>query len=365
MDEIECVVIGAGVVGLAIARQLARAGRDVVVLESEATIGTGASSRNSEVIHAGIYYDPGSLKARLCLEGRAQLYAFCEQHGVSHRKCGKLIVATHTGQMAELDGIFACGHANGVADLVRLDPAQARRLEPDLACLGALYSPSTGIIDSHGLMLALQGDAESHGAVVAFGSRVSTLRATGNRIELETVDGIRLTPKLVINAAGLAAPALAATLPGFPTCTAVYAKGSYFSLRGRSPFSHLIYPIPEPGGLGIHLTLDLAGQARFGPDVEWIDTIDYGVAPERVANFIAAITAWWPALTADRLVPAYAGIRPKVAFGGVVSTDFHIAGPAAHGIPGLITLLGIDSPGLTACLAIAHLVSVLADEAIG
>lgn len=365
MDRVECVVIGAGVVGLAIARHLAGAGRDVLVLERETAIGTGASSRNSEVIHAGIYYQPGSSKARLCVEGRALLYGFCERHAVPHRRCGKLIVATQPGQMAELDGIFARGIANGVADLVRLDGAGAGRLEPDLACIGALHSPSTGIIDSHALMLALRGEAESHGAMIAFGCRVASLRATGTSIEIETDDGTRLTPKLVINAAGLAAPSLAAGIAGFPDCRAVYAKGSYFSLRGPAPFSHLIYPVPEPGGLGIHLTLDLAGQARFGPDVEWIDRIDYDVAPERADHFIAAINAWWPSLRKDRLFPAYAGIRPKMAFGGVVSTDFHIAGPTQHGIPGLITLLGIDSPGLTACLAIARLVSTLADEAIG
>jgi len=372
MDEIESVVIGAGAVGLAVARALARSGRDVLILEKETLIGSGTSSRNSEVIHAGIYYPKGSLKARLCVAGRQRLYEFCAGHGVAHRRCGKLIVAA-SAQTAELEAIRGAAEANGVDDLAWLSQAEFAQLEPELAGAAALLSPSTGIIDSHGLMLAYQGEAEDAGAVIAFGTEVTRAALEGQGIVL-WINGEgepALRARLVVNAAGLFAPTVAARIEGFPAASIPpgwFAKGSYFTLSGRSPFSRLVYPVPEPGGLGTHLTLDLGGQARFGPDVEWLDetdpsAIDYAVDPRRAERFYAAIRAYWPGLRDGSLVPAYSGVRPKLSGPGQPAADFKIAGPADHGARGLINLFGIESPGLTASLAIADAVLALADEA--
>lgn len=364
MEEVDAVVIGAGVVGLACARQLAEAGREVLVLERETTFGTGISARNSEVIHAGLYYLPGSLKAQLCVQGRQALYAYCAERGVAHRRIGKLVVASRAPQLPALEAIAARARANGVDDLRLLDAAGVRTLEPELDAAGALFSPATGIVDSHGLMLALLADAERHGAVLAVASPVRGGRAdsTGIVLDIGGSAPTSLRARCVINAAGLDAQGLGRALCG-PAAglapRAFYARGAYFSLSGRAPFSHLIYPIPEPGGLGVHLTLDLGGQARFGPDVEWIDQPDYRVDPARAARFLAAIRSWWPALEDGRLQPAYAGVRPKIVGPGEADADFRIDGPATHGVPGLVHLYGIESPGLTAALAIGARVAAM------
>lgn len=369
MDEVECVVVGAGVIGLAVARALALSGREVLVLEAEGAIGTGTSSRNSEVIHAGIYYQAGSLMARLCVEGRRALYAYCAERGVPHRRCGKLIVATDAAEAGRLDGIRARAAANGVDDLAPLDRAGALALEPALACEAALLSPSTGILDSHAYMLSLRGDAERSGATFAFHSPVASGRVAGDGIALSVggAEPLDLRCRLLVNAAGLHAPALARALAGLPPETvpgAWLAKGNYFSLAGRAPFTRLVYPVPVPGGLGTHLTLDLAGQARFGPDVEWVEAIDYAVDPRRGDGFYAAIRRYWPALPDGALVPAYSGIRPKIVPPGAPGQDFAVRGPREHGVPGLVNLFGIESPGLTASLALAdHVLAVAAGGA--
>ncbi|MEK6347662.1 MAG: NAD(P)/FAD-dependent oxidoreductase [Burkholderia sp.] len=371
-DTVECVVIGAGVVGLAVARACAERGWETVIVEAETAIGTGTSSRNSEVIHAGIYYPAGSLKARLCVEGRQLLYAYCEARQVPYRRCGKLIVATHDAQRDALAAVEAAARANGVTDLRRIEAAEARALEPALHCVAALESPSTGIVDSHALMLALLGDAERAGAAIAYRSPViggEVLRDHGHTvIELETGgdEPMRLRARRVINAAGLYAQAVAGALHGLPPASiprARYAKGNYYALSGRAPFSRLIYPVPEPGGLGVHLTLDLANQARFGPDVEWIDTIDYRVDPGRAGRFYEAIRRYWPALPDAALQPAYSGIRPKLDAPDGGSADFMIQSARDHGVPGLVNLYGIESPGLTASLAIASEVLARLDAA--
>jgi L-2-hydroxyglutarate oxidase LhgO len=359
MDSIDCLVIGAGVVGLAVARALARRGREVVVVEAEGAIGTGTSSRNSEVIHAGIYYPTGLAKTRLCVEGKAMLYAFCRDYGVPHRRCGKLIVAANESETAGLAALEAQARANGVEDLVWLTGAEARALEPALKAERALLSPSTGIIDSHALMLALRGDAEAHGAMVALETPVVSGRAEHGGVTIETggAEPMRLRAGLVVNSAGLGAQAVARVIEGVPAHTIPplhLAKGNYFSLGLRAPFSRLVYPMPAPGGLGVHLTLDLAGQARFGPDVEWIEAIGYDVDPRRADAFYAAIRSYWPDLPEAALQPAYAGIRPKIARPGGSSTDFIIQTEADHGVPGLVHLFGLESPGLTASLAIAE-----------
>lgn len=358
--DIDCIVLGAGVIGLAIARELAQSGREVLVIEAGDGIGSGVSSRNSEVIHAGIYYPRGSLKARLCVEGRHRLYAYCAERGVPHRQTGKLIVATTPGQSAQLDDIAARAHANGVDDLYRIDGAAARELEPELECHAALVSPSTGIVDSHALMLALQGDAERRGAQCVFRTRFHAgreLPSGGFELRFDGEESMALTARCVVNATGLSAPDTARTLTGQPEAlipTAYLCKGSYFSLAGKSPFSRLIYPMPDEAGLGVHLTLDLGGQARFGPDTQWIETEDYTVDPHRADVFYAAIRRYWPGLADSALQPAYAGIRPKITGPGTPAADFVIAGPATHGVPGLLNLFGMESPGLTACLAIAN-----------
>ena len=366
MDTVDSVVIGAGVVGLAVARQLALAGHRPLIVERHRTIGMETSSRNSEVIHAGLYYTPGSLKARLCLRGRELLYAWCRERGIAHRRCGKLIVATHEAQRMELAALAQRAADNGVYDLRALERAEAQALEPALHCLAALLSPATGIIDSHAFLLSLLGDAEDHGATLAASNAVTAMRIDSGGIEI-CVNGDEqplLLARRVINAAGLRAAALARGIEGFPAehvPAAYFAKGSYFILDGRAPFSHLVYPLPQPGGLGVHLTLDLAGQARFGPDVEWLQPgqpidpgSDYAVDPARAIGFYTAIRDYWPGLRQGQLLPAYAGIRTKLNGPGEPAADFRIDGPQTHGVPGLVNLFGIESPGLTASLAIAE-----------
>ncbi len=369
MEHIDCAVIGAGVIGLAVARALARQGREVVVLERAATVGSETSSRNSEVIHAGIYYPAGSLKATLCVAGRQQLYRYCTERGVAHRRCGKLIVATEESQLPELQALRARAAANGVTDLEWLTPGEVARMEPALRCAAALHSPSTGIIDSHALMLALQGEAEERGAMIAFRSPVAggSVTANGIRLEMGGEEPISLLARSVVNCAGLHAQRFAASLAGFPAAHVPpchYAKGNYYTLAGRSPFSRLVYPLPEQAGLGVHLTLDLAGQARFGPDVQWITEIDYDVEASRADAFYRAIRAYWPGLQDGRLQPGYAGIRPKIQAGGEAAQDFLIQGPRDHGVPGLVNLFGIESPGLTASLAIGDCVARLLPDAV-
>ncbi|MEO7852508.1 MAG: NAD(P)/FAD-dependent oxidoreductase [Rubrivivax sp.] len=370
MERVDCLVIGAGVVGLAVARALAMAGREVVIVEATSAIGSGTSSRNSEVIHAGLYYPVGSLKARLCVRGRKLLYAYCEQHGVAHRRCGKLIVATDVSQHEALAALMTRGRACGVHDLRWLDTTQATALEPALHCTAALHSPSTGIIDSHGLMLALLGDAEAHRAMLALQSPVQGLKARDDRLVVEVggAEPMQLLAREVVNCAGLHAPALAARTEGLAPQgqpQGHWARGHYFSCPGPAAFSRLIYPMPNEAGLGVHLTLDLAGQMRFGPDVQWVATTllgdeDYSVAAERALPFAEAIRRYWPALPDEALLPAYAGIRPKINGPGEAAGDFLIQGPASHGVKGLVNLFGIESPGLTACLAIAeHVLALL------
>jgi L-2-hydroxyglutarate oxidase LhgO len=365
MDKVECVVIGAGVIGLAVARRLAQAGREVVILEAAEGIGTVTSSRNSEVIHAGIYYKAGSLMARMCVGGKRALYEYCSDHGIPHRNCGKLIVATTPNETPKLQSIRAHAEANGVSDLQTLTAEAARALEPALNCDAALLSPSTGIIDSHAYMLALRGDAEAAGAAFAFHTPLERAKATAGRVELDAGGEAPMTLEcsLLVNAAGLAAPAVARSIDGMPLeliPPAYLAKGNYFSCTAKAPFSHLIYPVPEPGGLGVHLTLDMAGQARFGPDVEWVDHIDYAVDPARGEKFYPAIRRYWPTLPDGALMPSYSGMRPKIVPPAVARQDFLIQGPRDHGVDGLINLFGIESPGLTSSLAIADHVGELA-----
>ncbi len=363
--DIDCVVIGAGVVGLAIARRLALADREVVILEANDRIGAETSSRNSEVIHAGIYYPTDSAKARLCVAGKWQLYDFCESHGVPHRRIGKLIVAAGEGEIVGLEALAAQAADNGVDDLVSIGQGQLREMEPALRGAAALLSPSTGIIDSHAFMLALLGDAEDHGAMLALNSPVQAGEVTdqGIRLTVGGADTSQIEAGLVINSAGLDAQNLARMIDGLdpgPVPPAHYAKGNYYALAGRAPFSHLIYPMPEPGGLGVHLTLDMGGQARFGPDVEWIETRDYSVDPERSKTFYGAIRQYWPELPDESLHADYCGIRPKLVGPDEPAADFVIQGPDDTGSAAFIALYGIESPGLTASLAIADRVGELA-----
>jgi len=363
MEDFDCAVIGAGVVGLAVARALALQGREVIVLEAEGAIGTGTSSRNSEVIHAGIYYPQGSLKALLCVEGREALYAYAQARGVPHRRCGKLIVATAPPQVAQLEVIVAKARANGVDDLVMLTREEARTMEPQLECLAAVHSPSTGIVDSHALMLAYQGDLENAGGMLALKSGVRHAQCAPDGIVLTATDGTVLRCASVVNAAGLGAPALARRFEGLPASAVpadYFAKGSYFTLAGRAPFSRLVYPVPEAAGLGVHLTLDLGGQAKFGPDVQWVDSPDdLVVDPSRGEGFYAEVRRYWPGLADGALIPGYAGIRPKISGPGEAARDFLIEGPEAHGVAGLVNLFGIESPGLTSSLAIGRYVAQL------
>jgi L-2-hydroxyglutarate oxidase LhgO len=367
MEEIDCAVIGAGVVGLAVARALALAGREVLVLESEGAIGTGTSSRNSEVIHAGIYYPQGSLKAKLCVEGKELLYAYAAERGVPHRRCGKLIVATSPGQADQLDAIRVKAAANGVGDLAMLTAQQAGALEPQLHCVAALHSPSTGIVDSHALMLSLLGDLENAGGMLALKSPITRAECGAGAVVLIAEDGTALRCRSVVNAAGLGAPALARCFEGLPPSAVPvehFAKGNYFTLSGRAPFGRLVYPVPEPGGLGVHLTIDLGGQAKFGPDVQWVSSPgDLVVDPTRGDGFYAEVRKYWPALPDGALIPGYAGMRPKISGPGEPAADFMIDGPDSHGIQGLVNLFGIESPGLTSSLAIGrHVARLLAGE---
>ncbi|RRH93102.1 NAD(P)/FAD-dependent oxidoreductase [Mesorhizobium tamadayense] len=371
MEQVDCVIAGAGVIGLAVARHLAAKGLDTLIVEAADAIGTETSSRNSEVIHAGIYYPQGSLKARFCVAGREMLYRYSTERSLPHRRCGKLIVATDEAQEPALATIRANAVACGVGDLRVLSAAEAQALEPALHCTKALLSPSTGIIDSHALMLTLLGDAEENGAMLSLNTRIVSGRIEAGRIVLQTMDttsdeGFEIATSRLVNAAGLGAVALAGSLDGFdrrflPTLR--YAKGNYFSVAGRAPFSRLIYPVPEPGGLGVHLTLDLGGIARFGPDVEWTDTLDYRVDPARGERFYAQIRKYWPELPDGSLQPAYSGIRPKLSGPGEANSDFVIQHAATHGIAGLVNFFGIESPGLTSSLAIAeHVARILAPE---
>ena len=360
MNQVDCVVIGAGVVGLAVARTLALQGREVIVLEAENAIGTGTSSRNSEVIHAGIYYPQGSLKARLCVEGKNMLYAFCAERGIGYDRCGKLIVATSESQISELKGIKAKAAANGVHDLIPLTRQEARALEPEIECVAALHSPSTGIVDSHALMLTLQGDLENAGGFVVLNTALDHAECAKNAINLIAKDGTELQANVVVNAAGLHAQFLAQRFSGLNSNfipPSYFAKGNYFTLAGRSPFKRLIYPVPEAAGLGVHLTIDLGGQAKFGPDVQWVDSPDDLVAnATRGDAFYAEIRKYWPALQTGALSSGYAGIRPKIQAPHEPASDFLIQGPAVHGVSGLVNLFGIESPGLTSSLAIANYV---------
>ena len=361
MDKVDCIVIGAGVVGLAVARALALKGREVMVLDAANAIGTGTSSRNSEVIHAGIYYPQGSLKARLCVQGKQMLYDYCVQRGIGHSRCGKLMVATSEAQVAQLHQIIAKATANDVNDLVLLSREQARAMEPHLECVAAIHSPSTGIVDSHALMLSLQGDIENAGGFVVLNTSVAQLNRAQAAIEVIAYDGTELAANSVINAAGLNAPLVASRIKSLdakhvpPT---YWAKGNYFTLSGKSPFNRLIYPVPEAAGLGVHLTIDLGGQAKFGPDVQWVDAPDdLLVDPSRGDIFYAEVRKYWPGLKDGALQAGYAGMRPKLQGPGQAAGDFVIQGEATHGVAGLVNLFGIESPGLTSSLAIADYVS--------
>jgi L-2-hydroxyglutarate oxidase LhgO len=361
-DNIDAAVIGAGVVGLAVARALARAGREVVVLEAASAIGTHASSRNSEVIHAGFYYPTGSLKARLCLPGRKALYAYCAANDVPHQRLGKIVVATTEAEVPALEKYKAQGAANGVDDLAWLTADEVRELEPEVVCVRGLLSPSTGIIDSHALMRAFERDAREAGGSVVLETPVvgGTVGEDGIALSVGGEAPTTVRCRTVVNAAGLYAQAVAGTLRGLPAATipgCAYAKGHYFVLGERSPFRRLVYPIAVAGGLGVHVTLDMGGRARFGPDVSWVDGIDYGFDEGRAGSFYAAIRRYWPALRDGALQPGYTGIRPKLGPAGAAAQDFVLQGPTEHGVPGLVNLYGIESPGLTASLAIADVVA--------
>lgn len=360
------VVIGAGVVGLACARALALAGHDVLVLEALDSFGTMTSSRNSEVIHAGLYYAPGSLKARLCTRGARALYAYCAERGIAHRRCGKLVVATSAEQVSRVEALRRVALENGVDDVALLPGRQARLLEPRLSAVAALHSPSTGIVDSHALMTSFVGDMEARGGTIVYRSPVlsSSVIAGGFELEVGGREPARVRANVVVNAAGLHASRVARQMQGVALAAipdTKFCKGNYFSLAGPAPFSRLIYPVPEKAGLGVHLTLDLGGQARFGPDTEWLptedpDSIDYAVAAERGLKFYAEIRRYWPELADGALIPAYSGVRPKLADEHGAAGDFLISGPPDHGVAGLVGLFGIESPGLTSSLAIAEAV---------
>lgn len=357
-ERVDCVVIGAGVVGLACAKWLAEAGREVIVLEAADMIGSETSSRNSEVIHAGIYYPTGTFKAKACVEGKHFLYDYCAERGVPHKRLGKIIVATTEAELPKLDALKAQADANDVPDLEYLSPESVRQMEPDVFCVGALLSPSTGIIDSHSLMLAYQGDAEDAGAMIAFLSPVlgGEVRDDGILLRVGGDEPMELLATTVVNSAGMHAPKLGRAIRGLPPETVpqdYLAKGNYYSLLGKQPFRHLVYPMPVPGGLGVHVTLDMGGQCKFGPDVEWIDAINYDVDPRRADSFYAAVRTYWPGLPDNALVPSYSGIRPKIHGPGEPQPDFMVQGPETHGVPGWVNLYGIESPGLTASPAVA------------
>jgi L-2-hydroxyglutarate oxidase LhgO len=370
MDQVDTIVIGAGAVGLAVARALAASGRETIVVEAQPAIGQGVSSRNSEVIHAGLYYATGSLKTQLCVRGKELLYELCASHGVSHRRCGKLVVATTDSEAGALRVLEDRAGANGVP-VEWLDAGQAKALEPALNCVAALLSPTTGIVDSHGFMLALQGDFERAGGMVALGSPVASAvlgDATAPHV-VRMADGSEVAAREIVNSASLHACALARRFEGLDPSFVPrehFAKGNYYSLAGRAPFTHLIYPAPADAWLGVHLTLDLGGQAKFGPDLEWLeardpDAIDYAVDPRRADGFYAEVRRYWPQLPDGVLQPSYSGVRPKIYGPGEKAPDFRIDGPGLHGVAGLVNLFGIESPGLTSALAIAEHVTALLD----
>ncbi len=367
METTDCIVIGAGVVGLAVASRLAATGREVLILEVENAIGTQTSARNSEVIHAGIYYPPASLKAAFCMPGRNALYRYCEDRGVPFKRCGKLIAATGQDDISNLDNILKAGHLNGVRDLIKLEQPQVREMAPALNATAALWSPSTGIVDSHQLMLSLLGDLQRRGGALAMNSGVRSMSPYGDAIRVTVDDDAEtiIQAHTVVNCAGLGAVTVANNTKGLRASAiprVAYAKGSYFAYSGKVPFDCLIYPVPTPGGLGIHLTLDQAGQARFGPDVEWVDEIDYAVDPDSQVKFVKSIQSYWPELEPSRLHASYSGIRIKTYAKNADHHDFIISGPKDHGIPGIVNLFGIESPGLTSCLAIADYVAAKLGE---
>ena len=367
MEHIQCVVIGAGAVGLAVARAQARAGREVLVLESAPAIGTGVSSRNSEVIHAGLYYARNSLKARFCPAGRNALYQFCREHGVSHKQTGKLVIISDEEQRPTLVTLHETAQRNGVDDAVLLNRNEIRKLEPALDCPGAILSPSTGIVSAHEYMLALLGDAERHGAMVALNSLCTGGDVSGPRpwVAVGHDEPLRIQCDVLINCAALGAQDVALGLAGLDPASVpqlYYGKGNYFSLKGRSPFTRLIYPMPSGGWLGVHSSSDLSGRCKFGPDLHWVDEPDYFVDESQASSFYKAIRRWWPELPDHALQADYAGIRPKLYAHGQPSVDFQILGPRDHGVKGLINLFGIESPGLTSSLAIADYVLQLSHQ---
>ena len=359
-DRLDCIVVGAGVIGLAVARSMALAGREVVVLEAEPEIGMHTSSRNSEVIHAGLYYGDDSLKARLCVEGRALLYQYCKDRQIPHQRIGKLIVASHEEERAKLEAIQIQAMKNGVDDLSFVDGVRIQELEPAVVCEAGLLSPSTGIIDSHSLMISLQADIEASAGTVLTHNRIVGVEVTSSGFGI-TVDGLAETfdCRTFINAAGLWASDIAREIRQFDTKhieRVRFAKGHYFAYQGKSPFNHLVYPIPADGGLGVHATNDMGGSARFGPDVDWVDSIDYAFDESRKGRFVESIRKYFPDIDESKLVPAYTGIRPKLSGPGMPARDFVIQGPSEHGVAGLVNLFGIESPGLTAALAIGDYV---------
>ncbi len=367
MEQVDCVVIGAGVVGLAVAREMALQGRETILLERENAFGTISSARNSEVIHAGIYYPKGSFKAQLCVQGNRMLYEYCRTHQVGTQAYGKLIVASDDSQLDDLQAILYKAQNNQVPDIRIISGEEAKALEPQLHCSAAILSASTGIVDSHGYMLSLLGGFEDAGGMVAYQSPLIRAKAIGNNaeygfvLEIGGADSMQIQTRLLINCAGLSAPAIAQQIEGLSSSQvpkAYFAKGNYFSLSGKSPFTHLIYPIPEPGGLGVHLTLDMGGQAKFGPDVEWLEIetenqIDYTVNPRRSEGFYEAVRRYWPALKDGSLQPDYSGVRAKIVPPNTPAGDFCFNGPSDHGLHGLFNLYGFESPGLTSSLAIA------------
>jgi L-2-hydroxyglutarate oxidase LhgO len=365
MEQVDCVVIGAGVVGLAIARAAALAGREVIVLEAAEGIGTHTSSRNSEVIHAGLYYPKGSLKARLCVQGKELLYRYCAEHGVPHERIGKVVVATDESEIGAVQSYVAKAHANGVTDLQWLNGERLRELEPAVRCVAGFLSPSTGIIDSHAFMLALQGDAENNGASIVFFSPVESgeIRDDGIVLNVGGTEPMSLLARTVINSAGLYAQNVARSLDGIPPTSVppqYFAKAHYYTLTGRSPFHRLVYPVATHAHLGVHVTLDLGGQARFGPDVDWVDGVDYSFDDAREPLFYEAVRHYYPQLKDGSLQPGYTGIRPKISGPTEPAADFLIQGPQEHGVAGLVNLYGIESPGLTAALAIGeHVLGLL------
>jgi L-2-hydroxyglutarate oxidase LhgO len=364
-DRIECVVIGAGVVGLAAARALALAGRDVLLLEAEQHAGTITSARNSGVIHAGLYYAPGSFKARFCVAGNGALYEYCRQRGVEHQNCGKLIIANGTDEEQVLAHLLERAHANGVEGVRMLAAGEAHQLEPEVRCTAALHCATSGIVDQHPYMLAVQGDMENAGGTLVTDCRVERIERLADGFRLTTGGGsaAQIEARFVVNSAGLGAVDLLRRIDGYPAAripTLHLARGNYFTVAARSPFHHLIYPVPQPAGLGIHATLDLGRRVRFGPDVEWIERIDYSVNATRAPLFYEAIRRYWPRLADGALMPDYTGIRPKLHGPGEPQPDFRIESEQDHGIAGLVNLLGIESPGLTSSLPIGDYVAAFA-----